>query len=101
MLLVPEPMLGAGVVLVPMALPEPMAPLLEPMAPDAAPELMLEVSVEGVEGADIGDGVLDVDGVVVVSSVFLLHAPSASNADRAMAVARAGLIRDANISVSF
>ena len=100
-LLVPEPILGAGRVLEPIVLPESMELLLELMAPDV-PGLMREASVEGAEEADMGGAVLDVEGiVVVVSSVFLLQAPNASNAERAKVVARAGLSRDANISVSF
>ena len=103
-LLVPEPILGAGRVLEPIVLPESMELLLELMAPDV-PGLMREASVEGAEEADEADmrgAVLDVEGiVVVVSSVFLLQAPNASNAERAKVVARAGLSRDANISVSF
>lgn len=103
-LLVPEPILGTGRVLEPIVLPESMELLLELMAPDV-PGLMREASVEGAEEADeadMGGAVLDVEGmVVVVSSVFLLQAPNASNAERAKVVATAGLSRHANISVSF
>jgi hypothetical protein len=95
MLLVPEPMV-LDIVLDPVSPPDPMAPLLAPVEPEL-PELMLDVSVLAVDGARMVDGVLDDDGMVVVSSVFLLQAPSASSAASATAVAMAGLSLDANM----
>ena len=95
MLLVPEPMV-LGMVLEPISLPDLMAPLLAPIAPEE-PELILDVSLLVVDGAGMADGVLDDDGMVEVSSTFLLQAPSASSAESATAVAMAGLSLDASM----
>lgn len=54
---------------------------------------------EGVDGEEEVEG-LEPDGVAPVSSTFFPQAPSASKADRARAVAAAGLNWDASMSVS-
>ena len=86
----PVPMVGVAMPL------EPMTPPLPDMPPVELPEdpmpLLFELDGEAVEGL--------VMGALVASSVFLLHAPSASKAATAT-VTKAGLSFDTDMKVTF
>ena len=79
-----------------------VAMLLEPIAVLELPEepipLLFELEGAVVDGVLMGAGVT---GGVMVSSVFLLQAPSANRAATATAVAKTGLNFDTDMRFSF